>query len=412
MNPSVLWRGRRALVTRVKAHTLDKPEVRKRLAKAETAFEMFRNAASQIVPNIVTPSPKFLTIAITAKCNLRCEGCRYGRDYMVGSELPTDMVVAALRDAAQVGFSTIRLYGGEPLLHPGLPEMVSACRSLGMSPYVSTNGILLTRKLPGLVEAGLQIMSFGYYGSGDLYDSYVGVKGSWKRFEAAIAEAREKFAGKLDLHMSFVLNTRTCSLRELEYAWQFARKHELKFHVDLVHYSLPYFTEGPNRELQFEERDAPRIQEFADRLQELHRERPDLYGESATSIRSIPDWLLKGPNMRVPCDSYDTVWIGADGSVRLCWVTFPFGNLYNESLASMMFTDTHRKACWDAVHLNCPNCHCSRDTRIRKHLPSMIRYSSLAQSLGLRPTVSAPSKPQVSTAAGALVHIRAQTERT
>jgi cyclic pyranopterin phosphate synthase len=323
------------------------------------------------------------------------------------------MVVTALQDAAQAGFSTIRLYGGEPLLHPGLPKMVSTCRSLGMSPYVSTNGILLTRKLPALVEAGLQIMSFGYYGSGDLYDSYVGVKGSWKRFEAAVAGAREKFAGKLDLHMSFVLNTRTCSLRELEYAWQFASKHELKFHVDLVHYSLPYFTEGPDRELQFQERDAPRIYEVAGILQELGRERPDLYAESATSIRSIPDWLLKGPDMRVPCDSYDTVWIGADGSVRLCWVTFPFGNLYNQSLASMMFTDTHRKACSDAVQLNCPNCHCSRDTRIRKHLPSVVRYSSLGQSLGFRPTAigSAPPEPRISTAAGALVNIRTQPEQ-
>ena len=62
-------------------------------------------------------------------------------------------------------------------------------------------------------------------------------------------------------------------------------------------------------------------------LQELHREqRPDLHGESGTSIHSIPDSLLKGPDMRAPCDSYDTIWIGADGSVRLCWVILPFGN--------------------------------------------------------------------------------------
>ncbi len=388
MNPSVFWRGRRALVNRVKAHTSNHPGIRRTLVGMETSFEMVRNAASPVLPGLITPTPKYLTIAITAKCNLRCQGCRYGRDYMAGSELPTPMVVEALRDAAKAGFSTIRLYGGEPLLHPGLPEMVSTCRSLGMSPYVSTNGILLVRKLPALVDAGLQIMSFGYYGHGDLYDSYVSVKGSWQRFDAAIAAARDRFAGKLDLHMSFVLNTRTCSLQELEYAWQFAEKHQLKFHVDLVHYSLPYFTEGPNRELQFQQRDAARIAEFTARLLELSRERPDLYSENTASIRSIPDWLLKGPNMRVPCDSYDTVWIGADGSVRLCWVTFPFGNLYDQPLASMLFTSTHQKACSDAVNLNCPNCHCSRDTRIQKHLPSMLRYSSLGRSL--RPAAAGP----------------------
>jgi len=54
--------------------------------------------------------------------------------------------------------------------------------------------------------------------------------------------------------------------------------------------------------------------------------RAPLHGESRTSIRSIPDSLLKGPDMRAPCD---TIWIGADGSVRLCWVILPAGTLVN-----------------------------------------------------------------------------------
>jgi cyclic pyranopterin phosphate synthase len=79
--------------------------------------------------------------------------------------------------------------------------------------------------------------------------------------------------------------------------------------------------------------------------------------------------------MRVPCDAYDMIWVGADGSVRLCFVTFPLGNLHHQPLSEILFSEAHRKAAKGAVQLACPNCHCNRDTRIAKHLPSLVRYS-------------------------------------
>ena len=38
-----------------------------------------------------------------------------------------------------------------------------------------------------------------------------------------------------------------------------AKRYDLKLRVDLVHYSLPYFTEGPDRALQFRAEDEPAI---------------------------------------------------------------------------------------------------------------------------------------------------------
>ena len=295
---------------------------------------------------------------------------------MLGAELPTGTVIAALQDAAAAGMSTVRLYGGEPLLHPGLSDIIQECGSLGITPFISTNGLLLKKRLESLVSSGLRVITFGYYGHGQLYDSYVGRRGAWQHFEAGIVEARQTYGQDLEMHMSFVLNTRTCLMSELDLAWAFANRHNLQFHIDLVHYSLPYFTEGPDRVLQFTAADSDRIQIFVQRLGELRRERPDLYTEPIMSIRSIPDWLLKGPNMKVPCDAYNMIWIGADGSVRLCFVTFPLGNLHETPLRDMLFTDEHQRACVGAVNLDCPNCHCCRDTRIAKHLPSALHYAN------------------------------------
>lgn len=369
----VVWRVRRAVKAVCRGAIAEAG--RGRLIQAELLCELARNTLATRVPGLIIPSPRFLTIAITARCNFRCLGCRYGRDYMPGAELPTDVVLKALSDAARAGVSSVRLYGGEPLIHRGLPQMVRECVSLGMTPFVSTNGSMLSEQIVKLVGEGLRILTFGCYGSDHLYDSYVGRRGAWTDFCAMLDQVRHRYGQTLTLRLSFLLDTRTCNPHELEMAWALATRFDLRFHVDLVHYSLPYFSEGPEGELQFRDADAGRIQEFVRQLRVLRRQRPDLYREPVASIRSIPDWLLQGPRMKVPCDAYNMIWIGADGSVRLCFVTFPLGNLHEQRLSAILFTKAHRDACQRAFRLDCPNCHCGRDMRIVKSAEHLWRYS-------------------------------------
>jgi cyclic pyranopterin phosphate synthase len=96
-------------------------------------------------------------------------------------------------------------------------------------------------------------------------------------------------------------------------------------------------------------------------------------------LRSIPDWLLKGAAMRVPCDAYQMIWVGADGTVQLCYVTFRLGNLHEKPLTDLLFTAAHRQAARSAFALDCPNCHCHYDRRIRKHAPSLQRFTNNGQ---------------------------------
>ena len=93
------------------------------------------------------------------------------------------------------------------------------------------------------------------------------------------------------------------------------------------------------------------------------------------SLRSIPDWLFEGPDMRIPCDVYKMLWVGADGSVKLCYVTFDLGNLHDRRLSEILNTRAHQCAARDAFQLQCPNCHCERDSRIRKDFTSRQRYA-------------------------------------
>lgn len=62
---------------------------------------------------------------------------------MQGAELPWPVIRDLLGDAKEAGMWFVRFYGGEPLLHPDLPKMIEYSRTIGLSHYLTTNGILL-----------------------------------------------------------------------------------------------------------------------------------------------------------------------------------------------------------------------------------------------------------------------------
>src|SRR6185295_16184779 len=109
--------------------------------------------------------------------------CRYGRDFMPGHQLALPMVRDLLDDAAEAGLWSVRLYGGEPLLHPDLPAMVAHARARGLQVYVTTNGLLLDRRIDELVDAGLRQLTIGFYGTGARYDAYVQRRDRFQQLE-------------------------------------------------------------------------------------------------------------------------------------------------------------------------------------------------------------------------------------
>ena len=117
---------------------------------------------------------RLLTWALEAHavdhCNLRCVHCctlspRLPPRFLEPRELERDLAVAArvLRPAV------FKLTGGEPLLHPGLLELLDVARASGISPQLSltTNGLLLDRQ-PEALFARLDRLTLSLYSSAPL----------------------------------------------------------------------------------------------------------------------------------------------------------------------------------------------------------------------------------------------------
>ncbi|HZP36831.1 MAG TPA: radical SAM protein [Methylomirabilota bacterium] len=355
------------------------PVLRSRIDRVEMMAERARTALTHrfpvLTPLLIRPTPRSLQIAVTAHCNLRCVGCRYGRDFMPGRQLSLSMVRDLLDDARSLGVHSVRFYGGEPLLHPDLAEMIAHAVRLDVLPWVTTNGILLADTIDSLYAAGLRRVRIGFYGVGAKYDDYVQRRDRFRRLEEGVAAVRRRYGSRVYVGINWLLMRPSCNLEDLHAAWEFAERYSTPIQVDLVHYSLPYFSEGPDRALQFRLEDRSAVDRLVAELLRLKARRPELITQSMAGLRSIPDWLMLGPAMRVPCDFRDTLWIGADGTVQLCYVTFRLGNLHQQRLRSMLFGAEHHRAACDSFRLNCPNCHCNYDRRVQKYAPANERYS-------------------------------------
>ncbi len=351
------------------------PRLKGALRGADRAVSRLHHSAAEHVPALIRPQPRQLTAAITASCNLRCQGCRYGRDFMVGERISLDVMRAVLDDAKDAGVARVRLYGGEPLLHPDVATMIAHSNELGMNTYITTNGVLLGKRIDELYEAGLRWLTMGFYGVDEQYDGYTQRDGHYSRVDESLATVRDRYGDDVEMQLNVVLIRPTTNLDALGAAWEFAERFGMVVHFDLYGHSMPFFTD-PKGELGYREEDRAQVEAVGAEIVRLHGLYPERFPQSIEMLRSIPDWLMLGPDMLVPCDAYQLLWLGADGTLQLCDVTFPLGNVNDTRMRDLLFTDEHRQACVDGFKLKCPNCTCKSNTRIMKHAASYRRYSA------------------------------------
>ncbi|XP_014848224.1 PREDICTED: molybdenum cofactor biosynthesis protein 1 isoform X1 [Poecilia mexicana] len=106
----------------------------------------------------------YLRISLTEKCNLRCQYCMPEEGVKLtprGQLLSTSEVLTLAQLFVREGVDKIRLTGGEPLIRPDVLDIIAELKKLvGLKTVaVTTNGINLSRLLPKLKDAGLDLIN-------------------------------------------------------------------------------------------------------------------------------------------------------------------------------------------------------------------------------------------------------------
>jgi len=109
------------------------------------------------------PSLRYLRIAVTSRCNLRCVYCRPAGVAEGEDVLSREEIVRFVRLSVECGIEKVRLTGGEPLLRPDILEIVRDLAALpGLGDLgLTTNATCLASMARGLREAGLRRINVG-----------------------------------------------------------------------------------------------------------------------------------------------------------------------------------------------------------------------------------------------------------
>ncbi len=161
------------------------------------------------------------TLATNYGCPFSCRMCELparaaglrGRGL---TELDTAGMLEVLRGFARLGTPGIGFTGGEPLLRGDLPELLRACRRLGMITHLNTNGWLLDRPWAReIVAAGVDSLNVSLDGaSPEVHDRVRGQNGAFERAVEAVRlvqEERTRAGSRLRLKIVGVVDGETAA---------------------------------------------------------------------------------------------------------------------------------------------------------------------------------------------------------
>jgi SynChlorMet cassette radical SAM/SPASM protein ScmF len=129
-----------------------------------------------------------LYMYISGSCNLACRHCwiepAYQADNKNGKFIKPEYVKKAVKEAKPLGLQSVKLTGGEPMLHPRFREIVDYIESQKIGMIIETNGTLIDDEMVKFLESRkhLNLVSVSLDGAKpETHDKLRGVKGSHRK---------------------------------------------------------------------------------------------------------------------------------------------------------------------------------------------------------------------------------------
>jgi MoaA/NifB/PqqE/SkfB family radical SAM enzyme len=127
--------------------------------------------------------PEAVCFRVTRYCNARCSFCLAPND---GSHPRENLLRRRIDWILSRGVKTIHFCGGEPTIHPELPNLLQYARESGASCKLTTNGIILSDALFTILKTTGSLVKVSLHGDRAHHDKIVGREA----FDAATGNLR------------------------------------------------------------------------------------------------------------------------------------------------------------------------------------------------------------------------------
>uniref|UniRef100_A0A131Y278 Molybdenum cofactor biosynthesis protein 1 n=1 Tax=Ixodes ricinus TaxID=34613 RepID=A0A131Y278_IXORI len=302
------------------------PLVRCRNLQSAAPQELIQPANSHDEPaKVLTDSfgrkHSYLRISLTEKCNLRCVYCMPEEGVPLTPNeklLSSDEIVHLANLFATFGVKKVRLTGGEPLVRKDTLDIVEKLsqipqlETLGMT----TNGLVLSRKLPDLKKAGLTHLNISLDTMVPARFEFLARRKGWQVVRKSIDQALEMGFQSLKINCVVMKGINEDELVD------FVRLTELN---DLEIRFIEYMPFDGNKW------STKKLVSFEDMLSIIKKELPDLERcqdepNHTSKIFRVPGWMGRVGFITSMtehfCGTCNRLRITADGNLKVCL----FGN--------------------------------------------------------------------------------------
>ncbi len=126
---------------------------------------------------------RFVEIFVTLACNGRCPFCSNAKFSNLQGDVSLAKYLELIDECAELNVPVICLIGGEPLLYPGLNQLIERINQHGISSMLATNGYLLSEaKIKELASCGLTNVTISLHSLDEsVHDAILGLPGAYRR---------------------------------------------------------------------------------------------------------------------------------------------------------------------------------------------------------------------------------------
>lgn len=315
--------------------------------------------------------PNSITMHVNYWCNSKCSYCWMWT--LPKRNTPLTDLKFAIEQSCDLGVSHIGLTGGEPLLHPDLPKLISFIRSKGASCSLLTNGLLLTpKRIRAILESGLNAMVVSL----DTIDpdSYYTIRGvpiepAIRSLEYLVDE--KKNFPCLSIVISCVVSK--INVLELETLIEYCTKREIIVGFQPIHTSFVGGNKPTN--LVFNRSDKIIIQKVVQRIIQMKQD-GYLIDNGDEYLDGFADFLCNG---QLPADfacvtGFSSLAIDHELNVKSCWPMGSLGNLQKNNLRDIWISESFNIHRAKMLQLECPKCWLRCHTEDRLSLTDSIEW--------------------------------------
>lgn len=134
---------------------------------------------------------KVVNFSVTMACNMHCSFC-WQHKLREKTLLDFDKFIRVLDDAKGYGVNNIYFWGGEPLIHPRIFDMIGEVKKRRMKSYMVTNGLLLEKYADKIVNSGLNFLQISIDGAAEQHDKMRNVAGLFEKITKGIEKINKQ----------------------------------------------------------------------------------------------------------------------------------------------------------------------------------------------------------------------------